>query len=444
MPDVQLVPEGGPESPSEKRDEEARQFILQVKKIIERCVGQGMDKAEMFRVIREEGLPTWIAFAVFSELREQNHDFFKEYYSMHDLKKQREKLGCLIQAHRAGSGNAAAGARALETAAVAPAVAAMEPDSTAGMEWSDQQAAEHALLEGELARLLASSSTGGGDQFTGAAALPQKQAVVHCPNGQQPHDDQQAVYNEWLREMTALAEEAVPVPVPTLAGQQLHNNDLPVANGMFHGVAWPQQAAAQLPPAGQQLQLQHQQEQTGQLLAGQMLRYQQEQTGQLPAGQQLRYHQEQPVYFPADHQLQYQQEQAGQLPAGQQLHYQQQDLKAWLQLHYQERDLLTRQQLIQQQLLYYQQYQEHLMANNGGFHEASPALAAGLPSDTLMDPWPLSQDGVGWGQEQQDDLQPQGWPGAGADPSSTLPGDQQLGNQNFHSSNAGSIHEHPQ
>ncbi|CAL5069267.1 unnamed protein product [Urochloa decumbens] len=417
MPDDELVPEGGPESPAEKRDEEARQFILQVKKIIERCVGQGMNKPEMFRVIREEGLPTWIAFAVFSELREQNHDFFKEYYSMHDLKKQREKLGQLIQAYRAGSGNAAAGARALETAAEAPAVAAMEPDTTAGMEWSDQQAAEHASLEGELARLLASSSTGGVDQFAGA--LPQQQAVVHCPNGQQPHDDQQAVYNEWLREMTALAEEAV----PTLAGQQLHkhNNDLPMANGMFHGVAWPQQAAAQLPPAGQQQQLQHQQEQTG----------------QLPVGQQ-------PVYFPADHQLQYQQEQAGQLPAGQQLHYQQQDLKAWLQLHYQERDLLTRQQLIQQQLLYYQQYQEQLMANNGGFHVAPPALAAGLPNDTIMDPWPLSQDGVGWGQEQQDDLPPQGWPGAGADSSSTLPGDQQLGNQNFHSSNAGSIHEHPQ
>ncbi|CAL5015561.1 unnamed protein product [Urochloa decumbens] len=424
MPDNELVPEGGHgDGPGEKEDEEARQFILQVKKIIERCVAQGMDKAEMFRVIREEGLPTWIAFAVFQELREQNHDFFKEYYIMHDLKKQREKLGSLIQAYRAGSGNAAAGGRALEMATVAPAVAAMEPVTTAAMELATEQAS----LEGELALLLA-GSTGGGDQFAAAAALPQQQAVVHTPNGEQPHDDQQAVYNEWLREMTALAEEPVPMPVSTLAGQQLHNNDLPVANGMFHGVAWPQQAAAQLPPAGQQLQLQHQQEQTG----------------PLPAGQQLRYQQEQPVYFPADHQLQYQQEQAGQLPAGQQLHHQQQDLLAWLQLHYQERDLLTRQQLIQQQQLHYQQYQEQLMANNGGFHVAPPTLADGLPSDTMMDPWPLSQDGVGWGQEQQDDLQPQGWPGAGADPSSTLPGGDQQGNQNFHSSNSDSIHEHPQ
>lgn len=36
---------------------------LQVKKTIERCLEQRMNKVEMFRVIREEGLPTWIAFA---------------------------------------------------------------------------------------------------------------------------------------------------------------------------------------------------------------------------------------------------------------------------------------------------------------------------------------------------------------------------------------------
>ncbi|CAN6240404.1 unnamed protein product [Urochloa humidicola] len=413
MPDVELVPEEGPESSIEKREEEARQFILQVKKIIERCLEQGMNKAEMFRVIREEGLPTWIAFAVFKELREQNHDFFKEYYSMHDLQEQRKKLGRLIQTHRACSSNAAAGARALET--VTMAAAATEPDTTAGMEWSDQHA-DQAWSDGEFSRLLA-SSIGGGDQFAGAGALPQQQAIVHCPNGQQPHDDQQAVYNEWLREMTASAEE--PVPVPTLAGQQLHNNDLPVPvdDDMFHGVAWPQPAAAQLPAAVQQLQ------------------YQQEQAGQLPAGQQLLYHHEQTVYFPADHQLQLQdqQEQAGQLPPGQQLHYQQQDLAAWLQ-----QDFPGRQQLLH----YHYQYQDQLMAN-GGFHVAPLTLAAGLPSGTMMDPWPLLQDGMGWGQEQQPEPVRQRWPGAGADPSpsSTLPGGHQ--NQNFHSSNAGGIHEPP-
>ncbi|CAN6235844.1 unnamed protein product [Urochloa humidicola] len=420
MPDVDLAPDDGP------GDEEARQFILQVKKIIERCLEQGMNKAEMFRVIREEGLPTWIAFAVFKELREQNHDFFKEYYTMHDVKRQREKLGRLIQAHRAGSGNAAAGARALETATMA-AAAAMEPDTTAGMEeWSDQQAAKHASLEGELARLLA-GSTGGGDQFAGAAASPQRQAVVHCPGGQQPHDDQQAVYNEWLREMTASAEEAVAMPVSTLAGQQLHDNDLPVANGMFRGVAWPQQAAAELPAAGQQMQLQHQQEQTGKLLSEQQM---------------------QQPYFPVDYQLQYQPEQAGQLPARQQLHYQEQDLQAWLQQDFPARQQLhCQQQDLQAWLQLHYQYQDQLMANGGGFHVAPRTLSAGLPSNSVMDPWPLSQDGMGWGQEQQAEPPRQRWPGAGADPSpsSTLPGgDQQLGNQNLHGSSAGSILEHPQ
>ncbi|CAN6268806.1 unnamed protein product [Urochloa humidicola] len=415
MPDVELVPEEGPESSIEKREEEARQFILQVKKIIERCLEQGMNKAEMFRVIREEGLPTWIAFAVFKELREQNHDFFKEYYSMHDLQEQRKKLGRLIQAHRACSSNAAAGARALETVTMAAAIAT-EPDTMAGIEWSDQHA-DQAWSDGEFSRLLA-SSIGGGNQFAGAAALPQQQAVVHCLNGQLPHDDhdQQAVYSEWLREMTASAEE----PVPTLVGQQLPNNDLPVADGVFHGVAWHQQAAVQLPAAGQQLQ------------------YQQEQAGQLPAGQQLLYHHGQPVYFPADHQLQLQdqQEQAGQLPPGQQLHYQQQDLAAWLQQHDQQQDFPGR-----QQLLHYQ-YQDQLMAN-GGFHVAPLTLAAGLPSENMMDPWHLLQDGMGWGQEQQAEPVRQRWPGAGADPSpsSTLPGRHQ--NQNFHSSNAGGIHEPP-
>lgn len=32
-------------------------------KTIERCLQQGMNKAEMFRVIHGEGVPTWIAFA---------------------------------------------------------------------------------------------------------------------------------------------------------------------------------------------------------------------------------------------------------------------------------------------------------------------------------------------------------------------------------------------
>ncbi|RLM64411.1 uncharacterized protein C2845_PM16G16000 [Panicum miliaceum] len=316
MPDVEFIPEGGP---AEKGDhQEARQFILKVKKTIERCLEQRMNKAEMFRVIREEGLPTWIAFAVFKELREQNHDFFREYYSMHDLKEQREKLGRLIQAYRAGGSAATTGARAPEAAPTAAAV--MGTDAAASMEWSRQQTEEDAWLDGELARLLARSSTGGGVEFAGAA-LPHQQAV-HCPGGQQqPHDDQQAVYNDRLREM-GWAEEAEAVAAPTLAQQQLQNEQ-PVANGLFQG--------------------------------------------------------------------------------------------------------------------------EQLMVNNGGFQGApAPTLAAGLPSDILMDPWPLSQDGiVGWGQEQQAEPLGQRWPGAGADPSSpsfTLPGGEQLGNQNFYGgSNGGRV-----
>ncbi|CAL4967431.1 unnamed protein product [Urochloa decumbens] len=323
MPDDELVPEGGPESPAEKRDEEARQFILQIPTI---------------STHRSLICLCLIWHPVFSELREQNHDFFKEYYSMHDLKKQREKLGRLIQAYHAGS--VRRGARAGD----------------------------------------------GGDG-----------------------------------------------PCRRSHGTGHHGR---------HGVVGPPGSRARFVGGGTRQQFEFDRRRRS------VRRRRAPATGR-PAlsGQQLRYQQEQPVYFPADQQLlQYQKEQAGQLPvpAEQQLHYQQQDLHAWLQLHYQERDLLTRQQLIQQQLLYYQ-YQEQLMANNGGFHVAPPALAVGLPRDTMMDPWPLSQDGMGWGQEQQDDLPPQGWPGAGADPSSTLPGgDQQLGNQNFYSSNAGSIHEHPQ
>ncbi|RLM73414.1 uncharacterized protein C2845_PM15G16900 [Panicum miliaceum] len=242
MPDVEFIPEGGP---AEKGDQEARQFILKVKKTIERCLEQRMNKAEMFRTIREEGLPSWIAFAVFKELREQNHDFFREYYSMHDLREQREKLGRLVQAYRAGCSAAAAGARALEAAPTVAAV--METDAAASMEWSDhQQTEEDAWLDGELARLLASSSTGGGDEFPGAA-LPQQQAVL-CPGGQhQPRDDQQAVYkyNDCLREM-GWAEEAV-AAAPTLAGQQLHDNEQPeqlmASNGGFQGAPAPPLAA---------------------------------------------------------------------------------------------------------------------------------------------------------------------------------------------------------
>jgi len=225
---------------------------------------------------------------VFKELREQNHDFFREYYGMHDLKEQREKLGRLIQAYRrAGGSAAAAGTRALG-AAPTTAAAVMETDAAASMEWSDQQTEEDAWLEldRELARLVASSSTGGGDESAGAA-LPHQQAV-HCPGGQQqPHDDQQAAYNDRLREM-GWAEEAVVVAAPTLAGQQLHDNEQPepVANGLFQGVAWPLQAARS--PPGQQ-QLPYQQEQAARLPAGQQLQYQQEQfAAHLPARQMRR------------------------------------------------------------------------------------------------------------------------------------------------------------
>jgi hypothetical protein len=395
---------------------------------------------------------------VFKELREQNHDFFREYYSMHDLKEQREKLGRLIQAYRAGGSAAPTGARAPEAAPTAAAV--MGTDAAASMEWSRQQTEEDTWLDGELARLLARSSTGGGVEFAGAA-LPHQQAV-HCPGGQQqPHDDQQAVYNDRLREM-GWAEEAEAVAAPTLAQQQLQNEQ-PVANGLFQGVAWPLQAARsppgqQLPyqqeqaarlPAGQKLQ--YQQEQAARLLTGQQLQYQQEQAAHLPAGQQPPYH-EQTVYFPADQQPRYP-EHGVHLPAGQQLTYQEQGVSfpADQQLHYQEQDLPARQQLhYQQQAVHLpaeqQAYycQEQLMANNGGFQGApAPTLAAGLPSDILMDPWPLSQDGiVGWGQEQQAEPPGQRWPGAGADPSPsfTLPGGEQLGNQNFYGgSNGGRV-----
>ena len=397
---------------------------------------------------------------------------------MHDLKEQREKLGRLIQAYRAGSSAAAAGARALEAAPTAAAV--METDAAASMEWSDQQTEEDAWLEldRELARLVASSSTGGGDESAGAA-LPHQQAV-HCPGGQQqPHDDQQAVFNDFLREI-GWAEEAV--AAPTLAGQQLHDNEQPepVANGLFQGVVWPLQAARS--PPGQQ-QLPYQQEQAARLPAGQQLQYQQEQFAahlparqqppcyeeevyfpadqlpryqeqavHLPAGQQLPY-QQHGVYFPADQQPRYYLEQAVPLPPGQhQLHYQEQDLPAGQQQHYKEQDLPAGQQLHYQQQavhlpavqqpMYY--CQEQLMANNGGFQGAPPpTLAADLPGDTLMDPWPQSPHGIGWGQEQQPEPPGQRWPGANGDPPSpsfTLPGSEHLGNQNLYGgSNGGRV-----
>ncbi|XP_012702930.1 uncharacterized protein LOC105914782 [Setaria italica] len=203
---------------------------------------------------------------------------------------------------------------------------------------------------------------------------------------------------------TRWAEEAVPAPTQS------------VANGMFQGVAWSQQ------PAGQQL-LNHQ-----------------ERAGHLPAGQQQLRHQELEVRFPADQQPRYlEQAVAVPLPAGQQLRYQQeQDLPGMLQLRYQQQPLHLP---AEQQLLY---YQEQLMAN-GGFQGAPLALAAGLTSgNTMIGSWPLSQGGIGRGQEQQAGPPRQQWPGAGADPSPscTLPGGEQLGNQNLHSSNAG-IHERP-
>jgi len=372
---------------------------------------------------------------VFKELREQNHDFFREYYGMHDLKEQREKLGRLIQAYRAGSSAAAAGARALEAAPTAAAV--METDAAASMEWSDQQTEEDAWLEldRELARLVASSSTGGGDESAGAA-LPHQQAV-HCPGGQQqPHDDQQAVFNDFLREI-GWAEEAV--AAPTLAGQQLHDNEQPVANGLFQGVAWPlqlpyqQEQAAHLPVMQQPPYY----EQAAYFPADRQPRYQ-EQAAHLPAGQQLPY-QQQGIYFPADQQQPRYLEQAVPLPAGQQLHYQVQDSPAGQQRYYQQQ---TMHLPAEQQLMYY--YQEQLVANNVGFQGAPPpTLAADLPGDTLMDPWPQSPHGIGWGQERQPEPPGQRWPGANGDPPSpsfTLPGSEHLGNQNLYGgSNGGRV-----
>jgi hypothetical protein len=323
---------------------------------------------------------------VFKELRAQNHDFFKEYYTMHDLKKQREKFGRLTQAYHA---------RKRRSAGVVPetTAATMETDTTASMEWSDQQA-EQAGCDGELARLIGGG--GDGDQFAGAS-LPQQQGV-HCPGGgQQSHHEEQAVYeyDERLQETgTPWAEEAVPAPAQS------------VANGMFQGVAWPQQ------PAGQQL-LYHHLEQAGHLPTGlqQQLSYQELEDCLLPANPPPRY-MEQAAVVP--------------LPAGQQLHYQQeQDLPGMPLLHYQQQPLHLPAEQLQLQC-----YQEQLMMASGGHTRT------------------LSQGGIGWGKEQPAPVGPprRRWPGAGADPSpsSTLPGgEQQPGNQNFHSSNAG-IYERPQ
>lgn len=273
MPDLSGV--GSVVGAAYSEDDKAPRFVLQVKKTVERCLGQGMNKGEMFRVIREEGVPLWIAFAVYRELREQHRDFFEEYYCMIDLMEQRQKLGRLIQAYRAGGSNAAVRSRALETTAAA---AAMETDATDSTEWSNQQA-EH-------------------DDFQIAGASVPQQAV-HFPGGQQLHGHQQTVDDVWLRE-TAWAEEAVPM---LARQQQLYSIEQSAANGMFPGVAWPQHL-----PALSQL---HCQAQAAHMPAGQQLRYQ-KQVVQLPAGQQLLY-QEQAGHLPVRRQ-----QQAVHLPAEQQ------------------------------------------------------------------------------------------------------------------------------
>ncbi|KAL6652270.1 hypothetical protein ACP70R_011195 [Stipagrostis hirtigluma subsp. patula] len=240
---------GGPDRDDDKEEDDARRFILQVKETVERCLAQGMDKAQMFRVIREEGLPSSIAFAVYKQLRDQNHAFFKEYYSMIDLKEQRERFNHLIQAYRAGGSNVnavAAGVRVPETATTSTS---MELDIPVHNGWPDQQAVQGWL--DHTAHLAIARGVGGGDDQLAGAARPQ---------------------------------QALRLP----AGQQLRYHQQPVADGGVQEVAWPQQAA-QL-PAIQQL---HYQEQPGAIgvIQDQKVAWQQ-QTVQSPAVQQLHTHEQ--------------------------------------------------------------------------------------------------------------------------------------------------------
>ncbi|TVU19309.1 hypothetical protein EJB05_35450 [Eragrostis curvula] len=210
------VSELGPGNAANDGEEDARQFILQVKQTVERCLAQGMDKAQMFRAIREEGLHPGAAFAVYKEIRDQNRVFFQEYYCMIDLKEQRERLDRLIRAYRGG-------VRVPETAT--PLIATEETDGPVSMmEWPDQQTLQAWL------------SNGGDHQLAPTAWT---QHTAHLPAMEQ-------VLNYGLPVAIAWRQPAEHLP----AWEQMQNHGLPVANGAFQEPAWPpQQQAFPLPDA---------------------------------------------------------------------------------------------------------------------------------------------------------------------------------------------------
>jgi hypothetical protein len=214
---------------------------VQVKQTVERCLAEGMNKAQMFREIREEGLQLGAAFAgesiiqsstsfaqaslfngsqhrsnlteylvchlVYKELRDQNHGFFKEYSNKIDLKEQHQQLNRLIRTCLQGARNAEDGARVPEI--VTPQIATDVPVNTDG--WLDQQA-------------LTTWMSNGGHR------LPDLPAVEQVPDHGQPVASAVALAVAWL-------EQKLDLP----ALEQLHNHGQPVSNVGFQGAAWPQQ-----------------------------------------------------------------------------------------------------------------------------------------------------------------------------------------------------------
>ncbi|KAL6903375.1 hypothetical protein ACP4OV_004188 [Aristida adscensionis] len=260
--DCESNPVDGPDRDEEEAEEQARRSILQVKDTVERCLRQGMDKAEMFRVIREEELPPAIAFAVYKQLRDQNHGFFKEYYNMIELKEQRQRFDRLIQAYRARASNVANNTAAAISRAPAPASRELDilvheawPDKRVVQDWSDDETHENAQVD--------SARDGGGDPL--AWRLPAGQPVINhghtvaggvlpglpCPlpdaGAQQLGYHQQPVGDGGV-EVAWHQQEMHPAPF-----QELHCQEQPVANDgggvQDQEVAWQQQGEMHLPAA---------------------------------------------------------------------------------------------------------------------------------------------------------------------------------------------------
>ncbi|TVU01428.1 hypothetical protein EJB05_53141 [Eragrostis curvula] len=258
MSGSQVVPVGGSGNAADKEAEDARRFILQVKRTVERCVAQGMNKEQMFRAIREEGLHPGAAFAVYKELRRQNRGFFREYYCMIDLKEQRERLDRLILAYRTGGRS-----NAVQDGVHVPP----ETATTLSMlEWADQQSMQawlsdsgHQLAPAEPWSVQAARLPTGeqlvpnhGEQPVANAVVAWPQQALHLTAWQQLLNHEQHTANRAFHE-PAWPSQAFHLPV----AQSLRNHVETVANGGFPGLVWPQQEVHL--PAGQQLLHNHQQ-----------------------------------------------------------------------------------------------------------------------------------------------------------------------------------------